>query len=169
MTTEWTQRTALSTFTLVPRRGSVLTAKLGAAVAVAVGAALSTGAAAVAATVVAGAHSGQQVRWTGMATGLAGAVLGGVCFMLLGVALGVLLQHSAAALVAYLLAPGLVTLAGTALVGDRVEWVAATVAIIRLEDFDLHGAVGPTVTALALWVLVPLTVGIVRWQRREVP
>lgn len=169
MTSEWSQRTALTTFALVPRRGRVLVAKLGAALAVSVATVLLTTLVAVAAVAVAGPVTGQPLQWHGFVRHVGGALVGGVCFMGLGAGLGALLQQTASALVAYFIAPTLVTVVGTALIDDRVSWIAPTVAISRLDDLDLNGEVAPTVVALVLWILVPLAVGSVRWLRREVP
>ena len=169
MTSEWSQRTALTTFALVPRRGRVLAAKLGAAIGTAVATVLLTVLVATIVAAVAGPITGQPVQWHGFVRHIAGALVGGVCFIGLGAGLGVLLQQTASALVAYFIAPTLVTVVGTALVDQGVYWIAPTVAIGRVDDLDLSGVVAPTVVALVLWILVPLTVGSVRWLRREVP
>lgn len=169
MTSEWSQRTALTTFTLVPRRGRVLAAKLGAALVVTVAAVLLTVAVAAAVAAVSGLVDGHPAQWTGLARHAAGALLGGVCSMAMGAALGALVQQTAAALVTFFVAPTLVGVAATALLDDRAEWVAPTVAINRISTFDLHGAVAPSVVALVLWIALPLVGGAVRWLRRELP
>lgn len=169
MTSEWSRRTAASTFTLVPRRGRVLAAKLVAALLLAVTAVLLTAVVSSTSAAAAGSLTGQPVEWGGTAARLGGALVGSVCFMGLGIAVGVALQHTAAALVTYFVAPTLVTLAGSALVGDRVAWVAVTPAIVRLETLRLDAAAASSATALAVWILLPLVVGVIRWLRREVP
>ena len=169
MTSEWSQRTALTTFSLVPRRGRVLGAKLGAVLVLSVATVLLTAAVAVVAAAVAGLLTVNPVQWHGLAPHVAGALVGGVCFMGLGAALGALLQQTAAALVVYFIAPTLVSVVGVALIDDRVAWVSPIVGIGRLEDLDLAGAVAPTIVALLLWIVLPLAVGSVRWLGREVP
>jgi ABC-type transport system involved in multi-copper enzyme maturation permease subunit len=169
MTSEWSQRTALTTFALVPRRGRVLVAKLGAASLVSVATVLLTALVAVIVAALAGPVTGQPLQWHGFVRHVGGALVGGVGFMALGAGLGALLQHTASALVVYFIAPTLVTVVGTALIDYGVYWIAPTVAIDRLNDLDLSGAVAPTVVALVLWVVLPLTAGSVRWLRREVP
>ena len=169
MTSEWSQRTALTTFALVPRRGRVLVAKLSGALVVSVATVLFTALVAVVAVAVAGPLTGQPLQWHGFVRHVAGALVGGVCFMGLGAGLGALLQQTASALVVYFIAPTLVTVVGTALIDEGVYWIAPTVAIGRLDDLDLSGYVAPTVVALMLWVVLPLAAGSVRWLRREVP
>lgn len=169
MTSEWSQRTALTTFALVPRRGRVLAAKLGAVLVVGVATVLITAAVALAVAGIAGPLTDSTVQWHGLARHVLGALVGAVGFMGLGAALGALLQQTAVALVAYFVAPTLVTVVGATLVGDRVEWISATVAIGRLDDLDLDGAVAPTIVSLLLWIVLPLAVGVFRWLRREVP
>ena len=169
MTSEWTRRTAASTFTLVPRRGRVLGAKLLAAVLLCVTAVLLTGVVSACAAGAAGALTDQPVQWTGTAARLVGALVGSACFMGLGIAVGIALQQTGAALVVYFIAPTLVTLAGSALVGEHVAWVAVTPAIIRLETLHLDGSAASSITALVVWILLPLAIGVYRWLRREVP
>ncbi len=169
MTSEWSQRTALTTFALVPRRGRVLVAKLGAASLVSAATVLLTALVAVIVAALAGPVTGQPLQWHGFVWHVGGAMVGGVCFMALGAGLGALLQQTASALVVYFIAPTLVTVVGTALIDDGVYWIAPTVAIDRLNDLDLSGAVAPTIVALVLWVVLPLAAGSVRWLRREVP
>ncbi|RYZ31858.1 MAG: ABC transporter permease, partial [Propionibacteriaceae bacterium] len=166
MTSEWSQRTALTTFALVPRRGRVLVAKLGAVLVLSVVTVLLVGAVAVTVAVVAGLLTGEPVQWHGLARHVGGALIGGVCFMGLGAALGALLQQTAVALVAYFVAPTFVSVVGATLVDDLVKWISPIVAIGRLEDLDLDGSAAPTVVALVLWIVLPLSVGTVRWLRR---
>lgn len=168
MTNEWSQRTALTTFTLVPRRGRVLLAKLVAALVMSVATVLLTALLAAVVVGAVGLATGEPLQWHGLLRQVSGALVGGVCFMGLGAGLGVLVQQTAAGLVVYFIAPTLVTVIGTALVDDRVYWIAPTVAIGRLESLDLDGTVAPTVVALTLWIALPLALGGVRWFRREV-
>ena len=65
MTSEWSQRTALTTFTLSPRRIPVLLAKLVAALLLMLGVMLAITVVAALATALAGAISGDPVTWAG--------------------------------------------------------------------------------------------------------
>jgi len=168
MTSEWTQRTALTTYALVPRRGRVLTAKLAAVLLV--GAAVVGVVAAVAAlaALVGAQLAGDQVSWDGAGRVLGGQLLTTLLLVLLGAALGALVQQTPAALVLYFVAPVLVTVAGSALLGEGVEWLSVLTATSRVGALDLSGAVAPTLVALALWIALPLAAGTVRTLRRDV-
>ncbi len=168
MTTEWAQRTALTTFAVTPRRGRVVAAKLAAVMVVAVTAVLLVAAASAAATLVVGSVTGDVVSWDGAARLVAGTAVAGSLAMLLGAGLGALLQQNGSALVAYFLAPVLVTIAGEAVLGDGVLWVAILAVLADVGDLDLTGALAPALTSIALWIALPLTAGVVRTVRREV-
>lgn len=101
VTSEWSQRTGLTTFALAPRRGRVIGAKLVVTLAVAVvavGVAMLVGA--VGNLVGAGVHGITPV-WEVTATDLALVALGNVLTMLMGFMFGTVLRNSAAAIVLY--------------------------------------------------------------------
>ena len=101
VTSEWSQRSGLTTFTLVPHRGRVLWAKFLAAVGVGVVAmfvALVVGALG---TLVGSLITGLDPVWNVTASEFALIVLGSVLGMLFGFMLGVLIRNSAGAIVAY--------------------------------------------------------------------
>jgi hypothetical protein len=88
--------------------------------------------------------------------------------LLMGAALGALLMQTAVAIVAYFVAPNVVLLAVSQLASDKVDWVDVNSAFQRLAQFDVSGHVGPIVTALALWIGLPLVLGVLRSLRRNV-
>lgn len=101
VTAEFSQRTGLTTFTLVPHRGRVLAAK--ALVAVLLGAVtitLATGIGALGNLLGAAVHDVTPV-WGFSVADYSLVVLGNVLSMLMGFTLGVLLRNSPAAIVAY--------------------------------------------------------------------
>ena len=101
VTSEWSQRSGLTTFTLVPHRGRVLWAKFIAAVGVGVAAmfvALVVGALG---TLVGSLVTGLDPVWNFTAAEFGLVVLGSVLGMLFGFMLGVLIRNSAGAIVAY--------------------------------------------------------------------
>ena len=167
MTGEWTQRTAMTTFALTPRRGRVLAAKIGAAVAVAVSVALLVAAAAAAATALAAA-GGDPVNWASAPRLVVGSAAATVLAVLMGVGLGALIQHTAAAVVVYFVAPVLVGVTADEVLGDGARWVAVLEALSRVDRLDPTGPVAPAVAALALWIALPLALGVMRAVRREV-
>lgn len=84
LTAEWTQRTALTTFTLVPRRGRVLAATLAAAVVLAVATVLVLAGLSAVTTLVAGGVNGVDVVWDDAGPAAAGHLVGAVLDVLLG-------------------------------------------------------------------------------------
>jgi ABC-type transport system involved in multi-copper enzyme maturation permease subunit len=172
VTTEWTQRTGLVTFTLEPSRARVALAKLVAvlgvgllAVVVAIGVAALGNLAGIALMDGSGSWSvsGANVR------DVVGLQLIGV---LQGVAFGMLLMNTAPAIVSYYVLP--------------LAWTQVVSLVGALEGpapwLDMNTAIGPLFKGEALqagdwvhvavagtiWVLVPFTIGVVRLLRREV-
>ena len=101
VTGEWSQRSGLTTFTLVPHRGRVITAKAIACVGVAVVTIpLAFGIGALG-NVVGTAIAGVDPVWDVTLTNLLNLVLVNVLGLLVGFMLGVVIRSSAGALVAY--------------------------------------------------------------------
>jgi ABC-type transport system involved in multi-copper enzyme maturation permease subunit len=165
MASEWTQRTVLTTFTQTPRRIRVLTAKLLAAVTVGLVAIAVVDLAAAGALVVRGMILDAHVSWTGLASVLGGSAVAAALALVMG---GALVMQTAAAIVAYFVAPNLVLLAVATTSPDNARWVDVNEAFGWLSRFDLSGHAGPAVTALGLWVAVPLGLGLWRSVRRNV-
>jgi len=175
VTSEWSQRSGLTTFTLVPHRGRVLWAKFIAAVGVGVGAmfvALVVGALG---TLVGSLVTGLDPVWNVSVTEFALIVLGSVLGMLFGFMLGVLIRNSAGAIVAYfvysLVLPPLVQLlaANAKWFADVQPWVDYADARNVLFNGSVssaqwqHLAVSGTI-----WFLLPLAVGLFIVRRSEV-
>lgn len=168
MTTEWSQRTALTTFTLVPRRGRVLVAKLAAAVLLAVAMVLLVAGVSALAVVVAGAMTGDAVSWGDASRLVPGASVAMSVHVLMGAAFGALLQHTAVALIAYFVVPTIWSSVAPALLGDVAAWFDVYGAFGVLAELGLGDEPVRVLTALAAWVLVPLAAGAARSLRREV-
>jgi ABC-type transport system involved in multi-copper enzyme maturation permease subunit len=167
MTAEWSQRTALITFTLEPRRGRVLAAKVLAGLVLAViGGCLAFGIAqaGLAVAVAAGHHPG---------TGWSGQELAGFAvFMLatsgIGIAIGSAVHNTAAAIVTYfalaalasvLLIPAVQRIGNYANPNQVLGWVLN-------GDWAEHG---PQIASCAvIWIALPLAIGAVRTLRRDV-
>jgi ABC-2 type transport system permease protein len=171
MTSEWTQRTALATFTLVPSRGRVVAAKLLAVVGIAVAATVAAAALSALANLVAIGIDGDG-SWE-LGAGLAGRiVLNQVMFALMGSAFGALLMNSPLAIVAYLALPMLWSVLGT--VVSSLEKAAAwldintTAAVLSVPETVTSGQWARLGVSAAVWVLLPLVLGTVRTLRREV-
>jgi hypothetical protein len=168
MASEWTQRTVLTTFTLTPRRGRVLAAKLVASFVLGMAVVAVVEVLAAVALVARGAILGQAASWTDLGSVVGGSMVSAGLALLMGAALGALLMQTAVAIVAYFVAPNVALLAVANLAEDKIDWVDVNGAFQRLSAFDLSGHVGPTVTALALWIGLPLVLGVLRSLRRNV-
>jgi ABC-2 type transport system permease protein len=168
VTSEWTQRTAMVTFSLVPHRSRVMAAKLLASVVVAlIAMALSVAVAALGAAFAAPSTSG---AWS-----LSGAVFGQMTFyvvtaMLGGVAVGALFLASAPAIVFYFVAPLTWAIAGSfSFLEGAARWLDGTRTMEPLFEQALSGTEWARVgTTLALWLLLPLLIGLWRIARGEV-
>lgn len=175
VTAEWSQRTAMTTFSLEPRRGRVMVAKVFATLlASAATYGLALGLAALGHFASVSLRDGTE-DWS-----LSGSYLGGVALWLLvmlfmGLAFAFLLQSTPGAIVAYLLLPiisttvfGLVT----ALEGIR-DWVDINFAFgPLLEGNGVSGLEGQewaqVALAIGIWVVLPFTFGAMRTLRGEV-
>ncbi|MFZ0387288.1 MAG: hypothetical protein WAL22_16625 [Solirubrobacteraceae bacterium] len=169
VTGEFSQRTALTTFTLVPSRARVLWAKLAASVACSV-AALALCLAVAAAATVFGSGSGPGV-WTLHAVLIPQAFVYLATAMITGVAFGAALLVSAPAIVIYLLLPTIWSaLASNISALDGVaRWLDASHAVepmVRQPLSSLEWAHAGT--SLLLWMVLPLAVGWWRVMRRDV-
>ena len=167
MTSEWTQRTALTTFTLAPRRLPVFAAKYVAAIGLslavlAVGLLMAAGATGIAGLV----HDGAS--FAGSFDAVRSAVIIVVLQVTMAAAFGALAAQSVAALVAYLAAPTAWAIASDALFGERAPWLDIFSAYDQLSSNHPFDHLAQTLTAVTVWVIVPSVVGITRSLRREV-
>jgi ABC-2 type transport system permease protein len=170
VTSEWSQRTGMITFALVPVRSRVLIAKLVASLVLAL-ALLAVSVAIVAAGVlVAGPGGDGDGAWADAGTLIAQSTvyLGGG--MLTGVAFGMVLLASAPAIVALFALPIVWTaVASLSLFADAAPWLDTRLALGPMPEEVLNGTQwAHAATALALWMLLPLLVGLARITRREV-
>jgi ABC-2 type transport system permease protein len=164
VTSEWSQRTALTTFTLVPERGRVVAAKLLAGCVLALVAVAGSLAFAAVGTLIAGGS------WHLTLTHLLSGALYELFGMLGALALGLLILHSAAAIVTYFVLPtvvGIVVEVVSALHGSA-KWFEPNRATTPLAEGTVHGAGWAhfAVTA-AIWVVLPLALGLLRLRRHE--
>ncbi|MBX3284753.1 MAG: ABC transporter permease [Actinobacteria bacterium] len=166
LTGEWSQGSILTTFTQEPRRLRVLSAKVAASV-------LLGGAGAVFGAVVAAAGLGlASASGRSLEADLsAGAVMGYLLFVfvnvLAAVALGALLQSSAAAIAASFALPAAFAALGTTstLIAD---WIDTSNPWTWILESDWSGHLPQITFSLALWVALPLAAGAVRTVRRDV-
>ncbi|MCU1537455.1 MAG: hypothetical protein JWP82_1806 [Humibacillus sp.] len=171
VTSEWSQRTGLVTFGLEPRRARVGWAKTVAALLIGV-AAFATSLA------LAGlAHQG-AVTFRGITPdwSVGGLVLLGAGGYLLlgmaqGLAFGMLLKNTPAAIVLFYVLPTAWTILGAMVswLRDAAVWLDLNQTMQPLFEGSLTGAQwAHLATSVALWVVLPLTVGLWRLTRSEV-
>ncbi|WP_028654232.1 ABC transporter permease subunit [Nocardioides sp. J54] len=175
VTSEWSQRTALTTFTLVPSRPRVLAAKLLdvlAVGAVAMLVALGVGALG---NIVASAITGNDALWDIAASTFAQIVLANELGMLVGVVLGLLFRNSPAAIVGYfvfaLVLPGLSSALAVAQDwwADNGGWFDLNQTRFLLFDSTLTGEEWAQLGVASLaWVVLPMLLGLRLVLRSEV-
>lgn len=181
VTSEWSQRTNMTTFTLEPRRSRVVFAKMVATVitaivsivvAIAIGAVMTGLASALGAT----------VDWTFETELLAGFLVAQVIGLLIGFAFGTLLLNTPAAIVTYIayftLVPGVLAVAAQLMgwFADVRPWIDFNMAQgPLLGGFEPGADVGfgavdwaQFATSGLLWFVLPLVLGITRMLRAEV-
>jgi ABC-2 type transport system permease protein len=166
MTSEWSQRTALATFTQEPRRMRIITAKITVSLILGVGAAVFGGLVTAAGLGVAAA-SGRTLDANLDAGLLVAFLLYVVLNVMTGVALGALVHNSAAAIVASFVLP-----IGFALLGRAsqlvADWLDYSTAFNWLLNGEWSGHTAQILVSVMLWVAIPLAAGLVRTVRREI-
>lgn len=171
VTSEWSQRTAQTTFTLVPVRGRVLVAKFAAGVVMAVASVAASVVIAAAANLVAIAAGGDG-GWGIGAVALGNAVVAQLIGVIWGLAFGMMLLNTPLAIVAYFVLPTIWNVLGASVTGlaTAAEWLDTSLTLLPLVSGDmLTGQQWAQVaTSATVWVLVPLAVGVVRVLRAEV-
>jgi ABC-2 type transport system permease protein len=166
LTSEWSQRTALATFTQEPRRMRVITAKITVSLMLGAGAAVFGGLVTAAGLGVAAA-SGRTLDTNLNAGLLVAFLLYVVLNVMTGVALGALVHNSAAAIVASFVLP-----IGFALLGRAsrlvAEWLDYSTTFNWLLNGEWSGHTSQILVSVILWVAIPLAAGLLRTVRREI-
>jgi len=168
VTSEWSQRTGLITFALVPVRSRVLGAKLIASLLLA-----PAMLAAVVAVVAAGvlvASPGVEGTWSDAAPLIGQSAVYLTAGMITGVALGAILLASAPAIVLLFPLPtAWMAVVSLSFFDDVAPWVSTARALSPMQEEVMSATQWAHVgTALALWMLLPLLIGTWRFTRREV-
>ena len=176
VTSEWSQRSGLTTFTLVPSRGRVMGAKAIAALLVGLGSmavALAVGALG---NVAGSTLAGVDTVWDISLSMAPQMVLGNLVGMAIGFTLGVVLRNSAAAIVGYfvvsLVMPGILVLLAQvrSWFEDLQPWIDWNETQVAL--FEGATNTGEEWAMLAsttmIWIVIPLVVGLLSLRRSEV-
>jgi ABC-2 type transport system permease protein len=176
VTAEWSQRSGLATFTLVPHRGRVLLAKAIGAVLVAVASTIVAFAVGALGNVVGTAMTGTPTVWDVDVADVGYFAFGTTLLLLVGFTLGALIRTSSGAIVAYMtyafVIPGLLAFLAfnQAWFRDARPWVDPKFN----QDLLLQGGglTGEQWTHLAVtsiaWVVVPLLIATINLTRMEV-
>jgi ABC-2 type transport system permease protein len=175
VTSEWTQRSGLATFTLVPHRGRVVLAKAIAAVSVTVPATIAAFGVGAAGNVLGAAMTDGAPVWDQTAVDAGYFALGQTLLLLVGFVLGALIRNSSAAIVAYMVyafvAPGLLALLAfnQDWFADARPWLDAKYNQDALLRGDLVGDGWSHLAVTTLvWLVVPTVVAVVHVLRSEV-
>lgn len=177
VTTEWTQRTAMVTFTQESRRGRVILAKLVVGV-------LLTLATVVFAIVVGAvcnaifAATGGNTGWwdQDFTNGMVGYAIAQTLAMFVGFALAALLLNTAAAIVVFFaysyVLPGILAIAAAKIdwFNDLEPWINFLSAQQPLYELSTMTGKewGHVAVAALIWVILPLAIGLRRILRAEV-
>jgi ABC-2 type transport system permease protein len=174
ITAEWSQRSGLTTFTLVPHRGRVVGAKALATAVVATVSMASAFAIGAVGTVVGSAIHGTDVVWDVSLSQALYITAGYSLGMAMGFMLGALIRNSAGAIVGYFVYSFVLpTLSGLLATQDwwrhTQPWVDFSNDQFRLYDGGLSAQEwAQTGVAGLIWLVIPLTVGVVMLMRSEV-
>lgn len=175
VTSEWSQRSGLTTFTLVPRRGRVMLAKAVAAVLIAATATLVAFVVGALGNVVGTGIAGVSTVWDQSLADVGFVALGNVLLLMIGLTLGALLRSSPAAIVAYMIyafvAPGLLAFLAfrQAWFHDVRPWVDPKYTQDALLQGDLGGEQWAQLgVTTVVWLVLPLLAAVVNLLRSEV-
>jgi ABC-2 type transport system permease protein len=177
VTSEWSQRTGLTTFTLIPHRSRIITAKAISSVLIAVAAMVLTFAVGALGNLLSAAVTGTALVWDVTLTQCLYYVLGMILSLLTGFMLGVLIRSSTGAIVAYfVLTFVLPTIFGLLSDSQRwfhdlQPWIDIQFAQSGLFIFDqaLAGEQWAHIGVTGVtWLLIPLAIGLGFVMRAEV-
>lgn len=175
VTSEWSQRTAMTTFTLEPRRMRIVLAKMLAGVALTAFVVVFAVVVGVVCNLLLGAMRDTPTDWTFGWSGFFGFVINQTLAMLGGFALACLLLNTPAAIVAFFayryVLPTLLAI-GSALMewfSHFAPWIDFQAASAELYDMPLTGSQwAHLVVSGIIWLVVPLVIGLWRIRRAEV-
>jgi hypothetical protein len=164
VTSEWSQRTALTTFSLVPGRERVIAAKLVAGIALALVALVACLVTAAIGNLIVGGS------WSLELSLLANGALFEVLAVLGGIAFGLAFLSSPLAIVLYFVLPTAWAILGESIsaLDKPAEWLDTSRTMQPLVDDTMaSGDWARLGTSVALWLGVVLVIGLLRLRRSE--
>lgn len=175
VTSEWSQRSGLTTFTLVPHRGRIIMAKAIATVLVGVVSVIMALGIGVLGELVGAAIRGVSLNWDTPLVSLVYIVIANVLGLLVGFMLGVLIRNSPAAIVGYFVYDFVVPTVFGILAANvhwfekNQDWLDFRDATSQLYNNSVPGSVWPKLIVSSLiWLVLPLLVGLRLVMRSEV-
>jgi ABC-type transport system involved in multi-copper enzyme maturation permease subunit len=168
VTSEWSQRTGLITFALVPVRSRVLGAKLIASLLLAT-AMLAISVAIVTAGVLV-SSPGVEATWSDAAPLIGQSAVNLTAGMLVGLALGAILLAPTPAIVLHFALPtSLWAVLSLPVFSDVAPWVDYARALGQVTEYVMSATQWVHVgTSLVIWMVLPLLIGAWRITRREI-
>ncbi len=176
VTSEWSQRSGLTTFTLVPSRGRVIGAKAFATFVVGVVSMAVAFAVGAVGNLLGSTIMGVDTVWDVSLAAAAQILLGNLVGMAIGFTLGVVLRNSAAAIVGYFVVsfvlPGILALLASVRVWFAdlqpwIDWNYTQVALFE-NDTDTAREWAMLASTTGIWIVIPLVVGLLFVRRSEV-
>lgn len=171
ITAEWSQRTALTTFALEPRRGKLILGKLLAGVSLVIAACAASLVIAAVANIVAPMVTDASASWSFGADDFARAVLFQLTGFLVGAAFGLAVLSTPLAIVAYFALPTVWGILGSVIssLETVASWLDFTLTTEPLLDGGLDGTGwAQLATSMAVWFGIPLALGLFRVLRTEI-
>ncbi|WP_018155894.1 ABC transporter permease [Demetria terragena] len=175
VTSEWSQRSGLTTFTMVPRRGRIIAAKLAATVLVGVTSMLLAVGLGAAGNLLGATIRGVDLTWGLSIAAVGKIILANVLGMLMGFVIATIIRNSAGALVGYFaVAFVLPTITGIlygtqAWFRDISRWVDFQANQVQLYDGAMEANDwGYLAFTGFFWLVIPLFIGVRLAVRSEV-
>jgi ABC-2 type transport system permease protein len=168
MTGEWSQRTALTTFALVPHRGRVLTAKLLGLLLLALTLVVLSILTALVITLI--AQTG-GASWGPLIGPIGRVALFGCLTVFVGAAFGLVFLNTPVALVSFFILPSLITALVSLFAALRgpAMWIDVNANLTHLLGDGLTGTIWARIAVSTLiWGVVLYVIGSVRVQRRDI-
>jgi ABC-2 type transport system permease protein len=176
VTSEWSQRSGLTTFTLVPSRGRVIGAKAFATFVVGVVSTAVAFAVGAVGNLLGSTIMGLDTVWDVSLAAAAQILLGNLVGMAIGFTLGVVLRNSSAAIVGYFVVsfvmPGILVLLAQVRdwFGDLQPWIDWNYTQVALFEYgtDTAREWAMLASTTAIWIALPLVIGLHFLRRSEV-
>ncbi|KRF17775.1 ABC transporter permease [Nocardioides sp. Soil797] len=175
ISSEWSQRTGLTTFTLLPNRSRVINVKVMVSIGIGIASMFVALAIGALGNIVGTAIAGVDTSWNVSVQEFSLIVLANVLGMLIGSMLGLLIRNSAGAIVGYFVFNALLPTLFMTLANfkegfrDIWPWVDFSYAQGALFNGDPSGEEwAHLAVTVSIWLLLPLLVGLYLVRRSEV-